>query len=95
MALVQSGLFPITEDDYIYNFGDYDANGNPTYIGKANPGTADSATGWKIIKLTYDGDGNVLTKMFPKSNNKITGTSEQNNGMNFIWDSRASYTYTA
>jgi YD repeat-containing protein len=93
MALVQT-VYPTTFDDYIYNYGNYDSSGNPTYIGMAKPGTADSAAGWKIIKLLYDGSGNVTSKHYPKKTDPW-GNSVQTNEPCFVWDNRASYTYTA
>lgn len=92
MALVQT-VYPISIDDYIWRYGNY-SSGQPTYIGMAAPGTADTAAGWKIVKLTYDDDGNVTAKNFPKKTD-AEGNSVQTNEPCFIWDSRETYTYTA
>lgn len=58
-----------------------DANGNPTYIGYAMPGTATSAAGWYITKQTYDGNDALLTQ-------KIANDAP---GFIYVWDSRATY----
>lgn len=36
---------------------DYDADGNPVYIGTAKQGTLASGLGWNIYKYTWNGDG--------------------------------------
>lgn len=57
---------------------------NVIYIGRADPGTAVTEKRWAIQKFTYD------------SNNLVTdiqwagGTKE----FKFIWNDRASYTYS-
>lgn len=55
---------------------DYDVrtDGNPVYVGKAPEGTATSATGWTIQKLTYDGSDRLTRAQV------LTG----------VWDDRAS-----
>ena len=58
-----------------------------TYIGKALPGTATSAAGWQLMKLTYDGTNNTQVD-FPQD-----ASGNQSNLFAFIWDSRAGYTY--
>ena len=62
----------------------WDVNNNPIYVGEALPGIAKSATGWRIKKITWDGDGNPTdiawaggTLLFDK-----------------IFNSYAGYTYT-
>jgi len=56
---------------------------NPIYIGEAKPGTPKSAVGWRIKKITYDGNNPIDiqwasgTKTFDK-----------------IWDNRADYSYS-
>lgn len=57
-----------------------DASGLTTYIGHAAPGTADSASGWYIQKITNPA---------PPGVGKIRLSAE-----NQIWDDRASLTYT-
>ena len=34
-----------------------DADGNPEYVGWAEPSSLDSETEWRIIKITWDADG--------------------------------------
>jgi YD repeat-containing protein len=59
------------------------ASGNVVYFGEAEPGTATSASGWRIRKFTYDGNG------------AITDIQWADNETGFVksWDNRASYTY--
>jgi hypothetical protein len=37
-----------------------DANGNPIYVGWAQPGTAEGDLEWFIIKITYDANQAVI-----------------------------------
>jgi len=53
---------------------------NVEYIGKSLAGVADDATGWQIIKLTYNGS-NVTDINFASNNSNFE----------FIWDSRTTY----
>ena len=57
---------------------DWDASGNPIYIGVAYAGAETSDATWLIKKITWDASGN------PTSKKTATG----------IWDNRASLTYT-
>jgi hypothetical protein len=61
-----------------------DANGNPIYVGLARPGTATSAALWFITKQTYDGNNSVTHQQFPSD---IPGFA-------YVWDDRASLTYS-
>jgi hypothetical protein len=54
------------------------------YVGYANPGTATSAPGWQIRKITYDGSSNATDVQF------ASGTAS----FDKIWDSRSSYSYS-
>jgi YD repeat-containing protein len=63
---------------------EYDVSGNAIYVGAALAGTATDATGWQIKKLTYDGSGNATA----------IDWAESSNSFNFVWDSRAGYTYS-
>ncbi len=81
-----SGIYH--EQDLIGNDGliarfDYDSGTVPIYIGKAKPGTGEDELGWRIMKLTYDGNDNITAINFASSSN----------GYAFEWDERASYTY--
>jgi hypothetical protein len=66
--------------------GEYSAS-NLIYKGYARPGTATSAAGWQIAKITYSGS-NVTQIDWPESGG--IPSSE----FNFVWDDRASYTYS-
>jgi len=57
---------------------------NAIYIGECTTGTATSSIGWRIKKLTYDGN-NLVTDV------KWAGGSPN---FNSEWDERASYTYS-
>ena len=63
---------------------DYDGNGNPEYIGKAQPGTLSANSLWQIKKLTYDANQNVTSIGFAEGGNTYT----------HIWNDRATYTYS-
>ena len=62
---------------------DYSGGTNPIYVGKSFPGAATSAPAWQIVKLTYDGNGNVTVV-------KLAGGSP---AADQIWDNRVSLTY--
>lgn len=82
----QGNLLPNSAHDTIF-LGEYTGT-NLIYAGFARPGTSSSDTGWKIMKLTYDGSDNLLTTTYPE--NALGAASSDNE---FIWDSRAGYTY--
>ncbi len=63
---------------------DYDGSGNVIYFGEALAGTATSAAGWRIKKLTYSGTGNLLTALWAGGSNTFVN----------IWDNRAGLTYS-
>jgi len=73
---------PFTTDDFSTNI-DYDGGTNPVYVGRAQPGTADSEAGWQIRKITYSGDD-------PTSVLFADGKNEYIN----VWDDRAGYSYS-
>jgi hypothetical protein len=68
-------------------FDNTGTNNTTIYIGSATPGIAQSAAGWTIQLLGYDGNGNV---------NSITWGSVSAGvpASNLIWNNRASYTYS-
>lgn len=72
----------VLEDENFEVRFENDESGNTIYVGRAAPGTADDASGWKIKKLTYT-DG-YLTDI--KWADGSTATDK-------VWDSRADYTY--
>ncbi len=63
---------------------DYDANGNVIYFGEALAGTALGDPTWRIKKLTYDVNGNLLSALWAAGSN----TFEQ------IWNNRAGLSYS-
>lgn len=63
---------------------EYDADGNPIYIGEANPGTGKGSAGWRIRKIIYDADGNITDIQY------ADGDANFDN----IWNNRASYSYS-
>ena len=86
---ITSEFFPSGVDGFIHRYA-YDASNRIEYHGWAKPGTADTATGWCIVKYTYDESNNPLTVNHPKN-----AASVQTNENVFIWDSHESYTYSA
>lgn len=67
--------------------GAYDGSDNLIYAGFAIPGTATSARNWQIRKLTYSGT-NLTSVTWPQINSKAS------TDYIFVWDDRASYTYS-
>lgn len=67
--------------------GEYTAS-NLIYKGVARPGTATSVAKWQICKLTYSGS-DITQIDWPQD--ALGHASEE---YNFIWDNRASYTYS-
>lgn len=66
---------------YATNFDQADATTG--YVGEALPGTATSAAGWRIKKMVFGADGDVMTTF-------ADGDAAFDN----IWDDRASLTYS-
>ena len=62
----------------------YDSNDRPEYVGEANPGTATSASSWRIKKIAYDTNGNVTSVKWADGNSNFDN----------VWDNRTSYTYS-
>lgn len=75
----------VNTDDNLITLLDYDSGTNPIYIGYATSGTATSSAKWKIIKLTYDVNDNILTKKWAGGSSVI---------MNQVWDNRTSLVYS-
>jgi len=40
------------------------ADGQPTYIGRAAPGYGTDEAKWQVAKLFFDGDGNMIKKIY-------------------------------
>jgi len=62
----------------------YDASSNPIYTGFAAPGSATSAAVWRIKKITYDASDNPTAVEWPNGDTEFK----------YIWDNRASLTYS-
>ncbi len=62
---------------------EYDASDNAIYVGEAKPSTKQDASGWRIKKITYDGNNPTDVKW-----------AEGSNAFGFIWDSRTTYSYS-
>ena len=60
------------------------SDGNPIYVGDAEPGSSVLEKFWRIKKITYDVDGNPIAIQW----------AEGSRAFKFIWDSRADYTYS-
>lgn len=72
-------------DDGATRAYEFDGSNNPIYLGTADAaGAAKSANAWRIIKITYDGSNNPTDIQYPSGSGAFT----------FIWNSRASYTYS-
>lgn len=76
---------------YPYSHGDlqmaveYNAAGDPLYVGRARTGALSSAAEWQIKKITYDADRNPTAVQF------ASGT----NNYDKIWNNRSTgYTYS-
>ncbi len=67
--------------------GEY-SGANLIYKAFARPGAATSAAMWQIAKLTYSG-ANLTAIQWPQ--NSLGHASSE---FNFVWDSRAGYTYS-
>jgi len=62
---------------------DYLSGTNPIYVGWAVPGTSDSDSKWRIIKLTWDSNNNPTSKKYADGVNTFTK----------CWNDRGSYVY--
>lgn len=68
--------------------GDLAGGSSLVYVGLARPGSATSGAVWQIRKLTYSGS-TVIGVSWPQDSN-----SHASNDYQFVWDNRASYTYS-
>lgn len=66
-----------------------DANGNPIYYGRAKAGVSTSEAKWQIKLIAYDANQGVTSITWPQNSDGSASTDYE-----FIWDSRASYTYS-
>lgn len=76
------GVQPVELTSFTSTY-EYNAGGNPIYIGRAVPGTAKSDAGWQIQKLTWSGS-NVVDIQFANASLLF----------NAIWDDRAGLSYS-
>jgi len=65
-----------------------DANGNPTYLGRAKAGTSTSDDKWQIRKITYDANQGVTAVEWAQSGGLASAD------FIFIWDDVLTYTYS-
>lgn len=77
-----------SSDDMAFQ-GDYVGGQNLIYSGFARPGKATSAAAWQISFHTYDGNDNITSTTWPHDAN-----GNASSDYSFIWDNRASYTYS-
>jgi len=75
---------PAEADKFTREF-DYDANGNPIYIGESH-GASKSEAKWRIKKLVWDANGNLIDILWGRTDNKIL--------FDKVWDERTSYSYS-
>jgi hypothetical protein len=64
----------------------YDQDADPptvSYLGQALPGTLGATAAWRIQKLVFGGDGDVVVTW-----------ADGNSNFDNVWDNRASLTYT-
>lgn len=64
----------------------YTPNADPVarYVGWAKPGSATSDPKWRITRFTYDANDNVTSQDW----------AEGSNDHSYVWDDRATYTYS-
>jgi len=63
---------------------EYDVDNNAIYVGRAQPGTANSAASWQIYKMTYDGSNNMTALNWAQGSDNFE----------FVWNDRTTYTYS-
>lgn len=63
---------------------EYNAAGDPVYIGRALPGIATSAESWQIRKVTYDSARRPTAILFSSGSNEYA----------YKWDNRAGLSYS-
>lgn len=81
VVVVSQGTTPWIASSGLYNVFLDEASATITYVGEALPGTAGSASTWRIKKLDST-SGLVIT------------WADGDSDFDKIWDDRASYTYS-
>lgn len=61
----------------------YDADNRLQYAASAVPGSSESSAGWLIVKMAYDGSGNLASVKHPNATADFS----------FAWSDREGYTY--
>lgn len=74
-------------ETYLAFRGDYTGT-SLIYAGFARPGAALTESVWQIRRCTYDASGNLTAITWPKNSEGAVS-----NDFEFIWNSRAAYTY--
>ena len=64
---------------------EYDDKQNAIYIAEAPAGTGESDNNWRIKKLTYDANNNVV---------EMNWANKESISFTVNWTARASYTYS-
>jgi hypothetical protein len=69
---------------------DYGGGTNVIYKAYAKAGTFTSEAKWQIAMINYDANGNVLSIQWP-----INSTGRSSSDFEFIWNNRATYSYSS
>lgn len=69
---------------------DYLGGTNIIYKAFAKSGSFSFEAKWQIAKINYDGNGNVTSVQWP-----INSTGRSSSDFAFIWDNRATYSYSS
>ena len=79
----------IVQDSEVALQAQNDGNGNPVYLGRSKAGTATSESKWQIRFIVYDANQGVTSITWPENGEGIASSDYE-----FVWDDRASYTYS-
>ena len=74
---------PTREIEYTTRI-EYNASGDPIYVGDSAPGLKSNEIGWRIKKLTYNAGSDVVQ----------IGWADGSDAFIRIWDRRAKYNYS-
>lgn len=81
---IQQNIFLSYHNNGTQKMDNSGPNGQPLYIGFAEPGTPTSIGKWQIRRISYDGNSFVTDVEF----------ADGVNTFNKKWDDRATYTYS-